>query len=89
VVAPSAAISDSASFWNTVVEMSPAGVPCLASSSESWRLHDVQEPQSAEPAKTTSHSFAIASRISRAAGVAAFAFFRWMTRATPQRSTIS
>ena len=74
MVAPSAVISESASFWNTVVEMSPAGVPCLATSSESWRLHDVQEPQSADPAKTTSHSFASASTISGAAGVAALAF---------------
>ena len=73
-MAPSAVISASASFWNTVVVMSPAGVPPRASSSESWRLHDVQEPQSAEPAKTRSHALAIASMISRAAPVEALAF---------------
>lgn len=62
--------------WKAVVTMSPAGVPPLASSTASWRLHDVQEPQSAEPAKTRSQAFASSSRISRAAGVEAFAFFR-------------
>ena len=72
-MAPSAAISARASFWNAVVVMSPAGVPPRASSSESWRLHDVQEPQSAEPAKTRSHSLAIPSMISRAAPLAALA----------------
>jgi len=75
LVAPSAVISACASFWNTVVVMRPAGVPTLISSSESWRLHDVQDPQSADPAKTRSHSLAIAATISCDAPVAALAFF--------------
>ena len=73
---PSDAISPTASRWKTVVPMSPAGVPAFAISIESWRLHDVQDPQSAEPAKTTSHSFAIATMISGAAGVEALALRR-------------
>ena len=76
LVAPSAVISARASFSKTVVAMSPAGVPILISSSESWRLHDVQDPQSAEPAKTTSHSFASSASSSGGAGVDAFAFLR-------------
>ena len=63
--------------------MSPAGVPAFASSIVSWRLHDVQDPQSAEPAKTTSHSFASSSMIAWAAGVDALAFRRCTTRSTP------
>ena len=82
-MAPSAAISLTARFWNTVVPMSPEGVPSLATSSESWRLHDVQEPQSADPAKTRSHSLDRASMISWAAPVAALAFRRITTRLTP------
>ena len=73
---PSAWSSLTASGWKAAVAISPAGVPPLASSTASWRLHDVQDPQSPEPAKTRSHAFASSSRISRAAGVAAFAFFR-------------
>ena len=82
-VAPSAAISLTARFWNTVVPISAEGVPRLATSSESWRLHDVQEPQSPEPAKTRSQSFASPSMISSAAAVDALAFFRCTTALTP------
>ena len=82
-MAPSAAISPRASRWKTVVVISPAGVPAFASSSESWRLHDVQEPQSADPAKTRSHSFDSSSMIECAAPVAALAFRRITTRSTP------
>src|SRR5439155_17098330 len=39
---PSAAISLTARPWNAVVPMRPAGVPILATSRASWRLHDVQ-----------------------------------------------
>src|SRR5262250_1398801 len=49
----------------------------------SWRLHDVQDPQSADPAKTTSQSFARPARISGAAGVAALALRRRITALTP------
>ena len=73
---PSARSSLTASPWNAVVAISPEGVPAFASSTASWRLHDVQDPQSAEPAKTTSHSFASSASSSGGAGVDAFAFFR-------------
>src|ERR1700741_2077330 len=63
--------------------MTALGVPAFASSMASWRLHDVQDPQSAEPAKTTSQSFARPARISGAAGVAAFALRRRITVLTP------
>ena len=81
--APSALSSLTASPWNAVVAMSPAGVPALASSMASWRLHDVHDPQSAEPAKTTSHVFASSTISSAAAGVEAFALRRWTTAFTP------
>ena len=75
-VMPRDVISPTARRWNTVVPTSPAGVPAFATSMASWRLHDVQDPQSAEPAKTTSHSFAIAAISSIGAGVEALAFRR-------------
>ena len=75
-VMPSDVISPTANRWKTVVPMSPAGVPAFAISIESWRLHDVQDPQSAEPAKTTSHSFAISAMSSSGAGVEALALRR-------------
>ena len=75
-VMPSDVISPTARRWKTVVPTSPAGVPAFAISMASWRLHDVQDPQSAEPAKTTSHSFASATMISGAAGVEALALRR-------------
>ena len=82
-MAPSAVISPRARRWNTVVVISPAGVPAFASSSESWRLHDVQEPQSADPAKTRSQSFESVSMIEWSAPVAALAFRMITTRSTP------
>ena len=82
-VTPSEAISEVARRWKAVVPMSPAGVPIFAISMASWRLHDVQDPQSADPAKTRSHSLARASMISWAAPVAALALRRITTRSTP------
>ena len=82
-VMPREVISPTARRWNTVVPIRPAGVPAFAISIESWRLHDVQDPQSAEPAKTTSHSFASATMISGAAGVDALALRRCTIRVTP------
>src|SRR5512132_2925432 len=69
--------------------MSPAGVPSFAISRLSWRLHDVQDPQSAEPAKTTSHSFAISTMSSCGAGVEALALRRCTMVRTPYRSRSS
>jgi len=83
VETPWAPISLTASPWKAVVPMSPAGVPRFASAIVSWRLHDVQDPQSAEPAKTTSHALASSSISSGDAGVEALAFFRCTTAATP------
>jgi hypothetical protein len=70
---PSALSSLTASPWNAVVATSPAAVPPFASSMASWRLHDVHDPQSAEPAKTTSQVLLSSAMISGAAGVDAFA----------------
>ena len=80
---PSAESSLTANPWNAVVAMSPAGVPAFASSMVSWRLHDVQDPQSAEPAKTRSQCLPSSSISSGAAGVAAFALRRCSTALTP------
>ncbi len=82
-VIPSDVISPTANRWNALVPISPDGVPAFAISIESWRLHDVQLPQSAEPAKTTSHSFAISAISSCGAGVDALALRRWITCFTP------
>ncbi len=82
-VTPSEAISVVARRWNAVVPMRPAGVPTFAISMASWRLHDVQDPQSAEPAKTTSHCLAISAIRSGGAGVDAFALRRRRTAFTP------
>ena len=81
--APSADSSLTARPWNAVVAMSPAGVPAFASSMASWRLHDVQDPQSAEPAKTRSQCLPSSSISSGAAGVEALALRRCSTAFTP------
>ena len=80
---PSADSSLTARPWKAVVAISPAGVPAFASSMVSWRLHDVQDPQSAEPAKTTSHSLLSDAITSGAAGVEALALRRCTTALTP------
>ena len=80
---PSAASSLTASPWNAVVPMSPAGVPSFATSMASWRLHDVHDPQSPEPAKTTSHSLASSATSSAGAAVEALALRRRTTALTP------
>jgi len=80
---PRADSSLTARPWNAVVAMRPAVVPLCASSMASWRLHDVHDPQSAEPAKTTSHCLLSSAMISGAAGVDAFALRRCTTALTP------
>jgi hypothetical protein len=80
---PSADSSLTARPWKAVVPMRPAGVPLFASSTVSWRLHDVQDPQSADPAKTTSHSLLSSTISSWAAGVEALALRRCTIRFTP------
>ena len=80
---PSEASSLTARPWNAVVAMRPAAVPLFASSMASWRLHDVHDPQSAEPAKTTSHCLLSSAMTSGAAGVEALALRRCTTALTP------
>jgi predicted component of type VI protein secretion system len=80
---PSEDSSLTARPWNAVVAMRPAAVPLFASSMASWRLHDVHDPQSAEPAKTTSHSLLSSAITSGAAGVEALALRRCTTALTP------
>ena len=80
---PSEDSSLTARPWNAVVAMRPAAVPLFASSMASWRLHDVHDPHSAEPAKTTSHCLLSSAMISGAAGVEALALRRWSTLVTP------
>ncbi len=80
---PSADSSLTARPWKAVVAMRPAAVPLFASSMASWRLHDVHDPQSAEPAKTTSHCLLSSAITSGAAGVEALALRRCTTVLTP------
>jgi len=74
------------SWWATVsnaeVVTTAVGVPCRSRATASWRLYDVQEPQSAEPVTTRSAAARRAST-SGGAGLAAFAFRSKTTRATP------
>ena len=56
---------------NSSVTMVAVGSPRFSSSMLSWTLHDVQDPQSAMPLITTSHSRVAASSISSGAGSAA------------------
>jgi len=60
-----------------------AALPCLVTSMLSWTLHDEQEPQSPEPAMTTSHSALSAAIIAGSAGIEAEVLRRFTTRATP------
>jgi len=82
-VMPRAAIWRTARPWKAVVVISAAGVPALATSMASWRLHDVHDPQSAEPAKTTSQALATSAISSAAAGVDALAFRTCRTSLMP------
>ncbi len=79
---PRAASSLTARPWNAVVPMRPAGVPSFATSMASWRLHDVQDPQSPDPASTTSHCFASSASVSGGAATDAFALRRRTTALT-------
>lgn len=68
---------------NAVEQIATAVLPRFAISMLSWTLHDAHEPQSPEPAITTSHSPASSSMTSGRAGIEADAFLRLTTRATP------
>ena len=56
---------------NSSVTMVAVGMPRFSNSMLSWTLHDVQDPQSAIPLITTSHSRVAAASISSGAGSAA------------------
>ena len=80
---PSVCASWCASVSKAVVVTTTAGVPRRASVMASWRLHDVQDPQSADPVNTTSHCLASSATISGGAGVEALALRRRTTCFTP------
>jgi hypothetical protein len=52
---PSCAASIFPIAANTSVQMTAVGTPAFWSSTASWTLHDVQDPQSPDPVMTTSH----------------------------------
>jgi hypothetical protein len=56
---PSASPCAAAASLNSSEAMKPPGTPRLSRSLMSCRLHDVQDPQSARPSITRSHSSAI------------------------------
>ena len=56
---------------NSSVTIVAVGMPRFSSSMLSWTLHDVQDPQSAMPLITTSHSPVAADNISSGIGSAA------------------
>ena len=80
---PSARACAWPSVTNAVEQTVTAGFPRFAISTLSWTLHDAQEPQSPEPAITTSHSPARPSSISGRAGTEAEGLRRLMTCFTP------
>ena len=59
------------SVRNSSVTIVAVGMPRFSSSMLSWTLHDVQDPQSAIPLITTSHSRTAASSTSSGTGSAA------------------
>jgi hypothetical protein len=73
---PFARRSLSARVRKAVVVTIAAGTPALIISTASWRLHDVQDPQSPDPVITRSQARAISARISGVAATAACAFWR-------------
>ena len=68
---PRLVVTISYSDRNSSVTMVAVGMPRFSNSMLSWTLHDVQDPQSAIPLITTSHSRAAASSISSGTGSAA------------------
>ena len=76
---PRAALSVFASVINSSVTMVAVGIPAFSSCTESWTLHDVQEPQSAKALMTTSQCSANSVRQSASMRV----IFRFATSSTP------
>lgn len=69
--------------WKAVEHTATAAQPCCAASMLSWTLHDAQDPQSPDPAMTTSHSPVIAAIISGVAAIEAEVLRHFTTRAAP------
>ena len=68
---------------NAVEQTATAARPRFATSILSWTLHDAHDPQSPEPAITTSHWSASSLTISSGAGTEAERFLRLMILFTP------
>ena len=68
---------------NAVEHTVTAALPRFAISTLSWTLHDAHDPQSPEPAITTSHWSESSLTISCGAGTEAELFRRLMTCFTP------
>ena len=81
--APSADCCARPSVTNAVEQTVREGLPRFATSTLSWTLHDVQEPQSPDPAMTTSHSAVRASSAASPAPIAELRFLWRTTFATP------
>jgi len=80
---PSAFAWDRPKVRKAVEQTVTAARPRFATSTLSWTLHDAHEPQSPEPAMTTSHSSASSRTISSGAGREADVFLRLITCRTP------
>ena len=76
---PRVALSVFASVINSSVTIVAVGIPACSSCTESWTLHDVQEPQSAKAFMTTSQCPASSFRQSASMRV----IFRFETSSTP------
>lgn len=80
---PSARACARPSVWKAVEQTVTAALPCFVTSILSWTLHDEQDPQSPEPAMTTSHSPLSAVITAGSAGIEAEVLRCFTTRATP------
>lgn len=80
---PSAFACARPSVRNAVEQTVTAARPRFATSTLSWTLHDAHDPQSPDPAITTSHWSASSRTISSGAGTEAECFRRLMTCFTP------
>ena len=80
---PSARAWARASPVNEVEHTASAARPRFATSTLSWTLHDVQDPQSPDPVMTRSHSLASSATNASGAGMDAPRFARLITVLTP------
>jgi len=80
---PSARACARPSERNAVEQIVTAALPRFAISTLSWTLHDAQDPQSPEPAITTSQASESSAMTWDVAAIEAEGFLRFTTRATP------